>query len=216
MNAAARNRIARFTVTASVTVISAIVLLTPAASAKPIELCDMEMGPKGLQCVEETKLMEVCKLDKDLKCVQPPKKMELCKLDKDLKCVTEPPGLCELEMGPDGLQCVGDKVEEPKTPDEPQPPVDPEPEPEPEPKADPKPQAGTQTVAAESPVEAAPVVEPGEQNVEIAAGPEVKQPSTPSYALWIGSALAAFGLLLVAARRRTQDRQDAASELENM
>lgn len=75
------NRVVHFVATGSGLTIASLLFLAPAASAAPFQICDMEQGPNGPQCVEEPKQAELCQLDKNLKCIQPPKQVELCELE---------------------------------------------------------------------------------------------------------------------------------------
>jgi hypothetical protein len=195
------NRVVHFVATGSGLTIASLFFLAPAASAAtPAQLCDLEQGPNGPQCVQEPKQVELCELDQNLKCIQPPKQVELC----------------ELEQGPNGLQCVDNELDE-KAP----PPVNPEPEPE-APQADevPEPEIAPGSEAAKptgpEPVEVVAAEDPGVPEFEIAAEPAVEQPAARSYAGWIGLALLGSGLILLYARRRRQAQDDAASALQSM
>lgn len=201
MNAVTRSthRIVRFVATGSGLTIASLFFLAPAASAAPFQVCDLEQGPNGPQCVQEPKQAELCKLDKNLKCIQPPKQVELC----------------ELEQGPNGLQCVDNELDEKAPAPDPQPPVDPEPEPEPVEAPEPKVAPGFEVPAAPQAEQA--IEQAGVPEFEIAAGPEVQQqPESSSYAGWIGLALLASGPILLYIRRRRQTQEDAVSVLENV
>lgn len=208
MNAVTRstNRIVRLVATGSGLTIASLFFLAPAASGAPFQVCDLEQGPNGPQCVQEPKQAELCKLDKNLKCIQPPKQVDLC----------------ELEQGPNGLQCVDNELDEKAPAPDPQPPVNPEPEPEPELGEAPEPKVAPGFEAEDPRFPAAPqaeqaIEEAGVPESEIAAGPEVRQqPENPSYTGWIGLALLASGLMLLYIRRRRHTQDDAVSALENV
>jgi hypothetical protein len=201
------NRVVRSVATGSALTIASLFFLAPAASASPFEICELEQGPNGPQCVQEPKQAELCKLDENLKCIQPPKQVELC----------------ELEQGPNGLQCVDNELDEKAPVPDPDPPVDPEPEPEGPADEIPEPEPAP-AVEAAKPSAAEPVApqagvaadETGVPDFEIAAGPAVEQPAARSYAGWIGLGLVSLGLVLLYARRRRQVQEDAASALQKM
>jgi LPXTG-motif cell wall-anchored protein len=179
------NRMVHFVATGTGLTIASLFFLAPAASAVQMQLCELEQGPNGLQCVQQPKQFE----------------------------------LCDLEQGPNGIQCVEGQLDEkaPEPGPDPEPPVDPEPQPEPgvdeapEPKVAPDFEA--QEPKAEEPVVSEAVDEAPE--FEIAAGPAVDQPDGSS-AGWVGLALLSSGLLWFYVRRRRQAQDDAVASLERM
>lgn len=195
------NRVIHFVATGSGLTIASLFFLAPAASAAPFQICDLEQGPNGPQCVQGPKQAELCELDKDLNCVKPPKQIDLC----------------ELEQGPDGLQCAGNELDEKAPAPEPQPPADPEPVPDEAPKPEVASgfEAPAPKVDAPGSVDVAPD-EAGIPELEIAASPAAPEAQSPSNAVWIGSLLLASGLILLLVRRRRTAQDDAVASLEKM
>ncbi len=172
-------------------------LSAPAATAAPFQMCDLEQGPSGPQCVAPKK-MELC-----VSCIEPAPPFELCTLDVN-------------------LECVDPEVDDFQPPEaNPEPPADLEPEPEPEAeaepeaKADPKTQAQPKGNAGTSNPNAT-AETAGVPGFEIAAGPVQPQPRAASNPGLVGAGLVSSGLLAAYLRRRNQARQDAAAALENV
>lgn len=57
------NRVVHFVATGSGLTIASLFFLAPAASAAPFQICDLEQGPNGPQCVQQPKQFELCDLE---------------------------------------------------------------------------------------------------------------------------------------------------------
>ncbi len=67
------NRVVHFVATGSGLTIASLFFLAPAASAAPFQLCELEQGPNGPQCVQQPKQAELCDLEMGpdgLQCVE--------------------------------------------------------------------------------------------------------------------------------------------------
>src|SRR5688500_7962046 len=67
------NRVVHFVATGSGLTIASLFFLAPAASAAPFQICDLEQGPNGPQCVQQPKQFELCDLEQGpngLQCVE--------------------------------------------------------------------------------------------------------------------------------------------------
>ncbi len=109
------NRVVHFVATGSGLTIASLFFLAPAASAAPFQICDLEQGPNGPQCVQQPKQFELCDLEQGpngIQCVED--QLDEKAPEPDPPVDPEPQPEPEVGEAPDPKPAPGFEAQEPK------------------------------------------------------------------------------------------------------